>query len=48
MVGIGADPLDAEEQNVLQGVNIGDPQRDRIEAHRFGLAISPFQCSRPG
>ena len=37
VVGIGADPLDAEQQGVLQGQDIGIGGGIGFEAHGFGL-----------
>ena len=37
VVGIGADSLDAEQQGVLQGHDIGVRGGIGFEAHRFGL-----------
>ncbi len=43
VVGIGADPFDAEEQGVLQGQDIGIGGGIGFEAHRFGLLDQAVQ-----
>ncbi len=37
VIGVGADPLDAEQQGVLEGQDVGVGGGIGFEAHRFGL-----------
>ena len=47
VIGVGADPLEAEQQGMLQGEDVGVRRRVGFQAHRLGLLAAGPPGRRP-